>query len=130
MKSTSQIGMVFFCAGSRIAVWSVFHRLGSFCRNGIFQTEAERASWILPFLACRYRSRGRFSVFGMEMNIKHGLHNTADPGTAEVPGLQGGVKNPQNEVPFLVLFLKKYSATPPQWLQVVTDVYPPPQALR
>ena len=47
----------------------------------------------------------------METIIRHGRHNTADPGT-EAPGLQGGTENPQDEIPFLVLFLKKYFATP------------------
>ena len=42
MKSTSRIGMVFFCAESKIAVCSVSHRLGSFRRFGGSQIRSER----------------------------------------------------------------------------------------
>ncbi len=50
MELTSQKDMVFFCAESRIAVWSVSHRLGSFRRFGVFAIDVDWPSGIFPFL--------------------------------------------------------------------------------
>ena len=49
MKSTSQIGAVFFCAESKIAVCSVSHRLGSFCHFYIGRRTWSASLGISPF---------------------------------------------------------------------------------